>query len=117
MSDWEREKPCLTPDMGCLTCGAGEMRKDRLGITATMGTRIYGGFGGWHIVRDDETIYNPPDNAEWGEYPTLLIFENMARKDPDHDWRAKLTSPLRDAEYQRQGENRWVLISSGPGFA
>ena len=114
---WKKEPPHMDPHIGCLNCGAGEMRGGKVEITATMRTRIYGGFGGWHIEKDGEVQFRPPQHLEWEKYPTLMKFENMARKDPDHDWRAVAFLPLRDATYQRHGRNRWVLISSGPGFA
>ena len=117
MSTWTKEKPHMKPHIGCLNCGGGEMRVAEAEITAPMTTRIYGGFGGWHISRDGKTVYSPSGDKEWHEWLTLMTFENMARKDPDHDWRAELITALRDATYQRQGKNRWVLIASGPGFA
>ena len=110
MAKWKKEEPCLKPVIGCLNCGAGEMRRKANEITATMRTRIYGGFGGWHISKDSEIVFDPKGYLEWNHYPTLMKFENMARKDPNHDWRAVLILPLREATYQRQGKNRWVLI-------
>jgi len=117
MSKWKKQAPHLKPHIGCLNCGGGEMRKRPTCITAPMTTRIYGGFGGWAIKRDGKTVFQPLTDAEWADFPTLMTFENMARKDPDHDWRAEFVSPMRDATYQRQGRNFWVLIASGPGFA
>ena len=115
---WQKLPPCHEPHIGCLNCGGGEMRGNaKTEITATTRTRIYGGFGSWCIKRDDEIVYSPPSEGEWTDYPTLMKFENMARKDPDHDWRAQCDLPLRDATYQRQGRNRWVLVASGMGFA
>lgn len=86
-------------------------------ILCALDTRIYNGFGGWHITRDGEVVYEGDPRGEWESFPTLMKFENMARKNPDADWRAHCNLPLRDAEYQRQGKNRWVLVNSGPGFA
>lgn len=101
------------PHLGCGNCGGSEMRqKAKEKITARMNTRIYGGFGGWTITKNGEVVYFPPDNKEWGDYPTLMKFENMARKDPDNDWRAELYTPMRGATYQRQGKNEWVLIAT-----
>ncbi len=109
--------PVTKPFLGCLNCGGGEMKTRNKVITASMRTRIYDVFGGWTIYADDELLYAPPMDLEWNEYPTLMTFENMARKAPQKDWRAKLNLPLRDAEYQRQGKNYWVLVRSGIGFA
>ena len=118
MPKWKKEEPCLKPHIGCLNCGAGEMRGSRHDkITASMRTRIYNGFGGWSILRDGDVVYMGPHDGEWEDFPTLMTFENRARKDPDHDWRAICDLPLRSATYQRQGNNEWVLIDSGMGFA
>lgn len=109
--------PCTKPYIGCLNCGGGEMKqqKDKT-VLASLRTRIYNGFGGWHITCDGETVYSGPVDLEWNDYPTLLKFELAARK-REGDWRAILDGPMRDAEYQRQGKNRWVLVRSGQGFA
>lgn len=109
--------PYKKPWLGCGTCGGGEMRGAKEKITASMRTRIYNGFGGWTILKNSEVIYSGPHDLEFNEYPTLMKFENMARKDPDHDWRAECFLPLRGATYQRQGKNEWVLIDSNQGFA
>ncbi len=102
---------------GCSNCGGGEMRRKPKEILASMHTRIYNGFGGWMITAGEKCVYSPPCDLEYEDYPTLMKFENMARKEPTKDWRAILTLPLREAEYQRQGRNRWVLIKTGRGFA
>lgn len=114
---FKKENPCTKPYIGCLNCGAGEMKSDKKKITARMNTRIYNGFGGWTITKNGKLIFMGEQDKEFHEYPTLMKFENMARKDPNHDWRAECFLPLRDATYQRQGKNEWVLIKSGPGFA
>ena len=115
---WEKLPPHTHPYIGCLNCGGGEMRRDKMKrIVATMRTRIYGGFGGWFITKDGKAIYAPPYDGDWADYPTLMTFENMARNDPDHDWRAECDLSLRSATYQRQGRNEWVLVASGEGFA
>ena len=86
-------------------------------IIAKLDTVIYGGFGGWCIKADGEYIYYPNEELPWDDCPKLKVFEDMAKKETDRDWRAILLLPLREAEYKRQGENRWVLIRTGEGFA
>jgi hypothetical protein len=110
-------KPEMKPHIGCLCCGGAEMKIGEKEITASMKTRIYGGFGGWTITRNNECVFQPDCNGEWKSFPTLMKFENMARRSPKADWRAVLFLPLREAEYQRQGKNRWVLVRTGMGFA
>lgn len=113
----EKVRAHTNPHIGCLNCGGGEMRGTKEKITANMRTRIYNSFGGWTITKNDELVYMGPQDLEFNEYPTLMKFENMARKDPDNDWRAECFLPLRGATYQRQGKNEWVLIDSNQGFA
>ena len=112
----KKYKPELKPHIGCLNCGCGEMKRSKKEITASLKTRIYNGFGGWSIYKGGELIYQGDSNAEWESFPTLMKFELMARKSPG-DWRANCFLPLREAYYQRQGRNRWVLIKTGIGFA
>jgi len=82
-----------------------------------MNKRVAVGFGFAGITKDEEVIYSEPHDASWEELPTLMKFENMARKDPDHDWRLILDGPLHGEEYQRQGRNLWIMVSSNMGFA
>ncbi len=95
---------------GCLNCGYTYTKLSMRG-------KIIAGFGGAIITKNSLTIYNEPPEIEWETAPTLMKFENMARKDPDCDWRFSLDLPLRSATYQRHGKNEWVLIEKGMGFA
>ena len=112
----KKHKPELKPHIGCACCGCGEMKQGKKEITASLETRIYNGFGGWSIHKDGKLVYEGNSQGEWESFPTLRHFELMARKSPG-DWRANCVLPLREAYYQRQGLNRWVLIKSGEGFA
>lgn len=114
---YEKLTPCHNPHIGCLNCGGGEFVEINGIICCNLDTRLYGGFGGWSITRDDEFFYCPEQDLEFDEYPTLREFEEKAASDPDHDWRAIADLPLRDATYQRQGDGLWVLVKSGMGFA
>ena len=91
--------------------------KEGAPITMALRTRLYFGFGGWEIMRDNEVFYVGPPDRKSRQYPTLVTFEKQAKLDPDHDWRAVYFGPMRDATYQRQGDGKWVLIKSGNGFA
>jgi hypothetical protein len=93
---------------GCLSCPPVE-------AIAPMEMLIAVGFGDARITKDGETIYS--ESVDDDDYHTLAEFETMAQIDPDHDWRAILNAPLRDREYQRHEEGKWVLIKSGMGFA
>lgn len=94
---------------GCFNCGHTEE-------IASLESWVAAGFGHAGITKDGETIFNADMNSE-EDGPTLQKFEDMAKLDPDHDWRFSLFLPLREAEYQRQGDGRWVLVKSGMGFA
>jgi hypothetical protein len=91
---------------GCLNCPTVEK-------TASLDTVVAVGFGEANISKDNKIVYR--DNGK--DVRTLAEFEDMAKKDPDHDWRLFLLAPLRGREYQRQGDNQWVLIDSNMGFA
>lgn len=107
---WKKEKPYEGRiHRGCNCCPP-------IQNIACMKTLVAVGFGYAMILKDSEEIYRE-DYYKGDETPTLKMFEDMAQKDPDHDWRMILFAPLRDQEYQRQGQNEWVLIKSGIGFA
>lgn len=111
MSKWKKEKPYEGKiHQGCLIC-APVIRKAKMYI------RVAVGFGDASITKDGEIIFQETSQMEWQDIPTLMKFENMARKDPDHDWRLILYAPLRGSVYQRHGRNEWVLIESNEGFA
>ena len=111
MSDWEKLPPYEgRVHQGCLICPIPPRK-------AKMNKRVAVGFGFAGITKDEEVIYSEPHDASWEELPTLMKFENMARKDPDHDWRLILDGPLHGEEYQRQGRNLWIMVSSNMGFA
>ena len=104
-------KPAIEGVSGdCLCCPA---TVDKLPLN----TRMYNGFGGWVIIKDGKQFYRGDSNLEFEEYPTLLKFEKLAKKEPDVEWLADLNLPLRSGTYQRHGDNTWVLIEKGDGFA
>jgi hypothetical protein len=53
----------------------------------------------------------------WEGLPILADIEELARENPDHDWRVILDAPLRGRAYQRHGPGQWILIKSNGGFA
>jgi hypothetical protein len=85
---------------------------------ASMDMLIAVGFGFAAVTRDGEIVYHEPVDAEgWDDFWTVADAEEVAKGDPDHDWRIIKEAPLRSMEYQRQGEGKWVLVDSGRGFA
>lgn len=69
-------------------------------------------FGVGLVKRDGECIYQV---GEGEEARTVACFEDMAAKDPDHDWRIEYLESMREDYYQRQGANCWMLIDRNGG--
>lgn len=90
---------------GCLHCG---QLHDALPINSVLAV----GFGVVQVTRDGVTVWSGDDEHVW-----LRRFENRAAQDPDHDWRVWFNAPLWDATYQRHGNQHWVLVEKGIGFA
>jgi hypothetical protein len=74
------------------------------------------------IIKNDKVIYcnfNGKTNEKEIKYedaPTLMKFENMARKNPHADWRYLRITALHEEEYQRQGKNYWVMVRNCNAF-
>lgn len=95
---------------GCLNCGGTE---DIL----SMDTVLYNSFGGWKITKNGELFFEEDMDKEWLKNKKMNEIEQIAKKDPDNDWRAIVYLPLRGATYQRYADNKWVCIESNEGFA
>ena len=70
---------------------------------------LYTGFGWVMVTRDGSDVWAGDDPNK-----RLREFDEMARTDPDHDWRVEFSGPLAERLYQRQHEE-WVLIWRGFG--
>lgn len=76
------------------------------------------GFGEASVTRDGMVIYEEMDRAE-DDYWDVLRAEEVAARDPEHDWRIVLNGPFRGATFQRQSTAagfKWIKIASNPGF-
>jgi hypothetical protein len=84
-----------------------------------MGNQIVVGFGDAGYSKDGHYLWTESefDHDSNEPAPTVADVEKLAAADPDHDWRIYFFAPLSEAEYQRQGPNKWVLVRSGKGFA
>lgn len=97
--------------IGCLNCSTACLK-------APMNMRIAVGFGCAVATKDDCVVYDGErDIMDRGDCRTFMFIENMARKDPDHDWRIVKHGPLHGETFQRHGNNEWVCIESNKGFA
>lgn len=121
---WQKAEPYEDKiHQGCLSCPTVEKIAP---VTMLIGV----GFGVAQVTKGNELIfaegrdnfYIPglreaiTDDQQEG-FPTVADIEKLAAADPNHDWRINLFAPLRGREYQRHGENKWVLIDSNRGFA
>lgn len=99
---------------GCLNCGGTHE-------IAPMDMVIAVGFGAAYASKDGEVVYDEMEvmrnGGEWDDFWPLSRVEELAVKDPDHDWRVVMEGPLRGRTYQRHGDAHWVLIESNQGFA
>ena len=77
------------------------------------------GFGDAGYTKDGKHVWSEGSagGEEGEEGPTVGDVEAHAAADPNHDWRIYFYGPLYEAEYQRQGDGVWVLVSKGMGFA
>lgn len=107
--------PAIQGSVSCLTCGCGAHE------TLEMGRVLAVGFGDVVATRDGITIYSESEaernGAEWEDYWNTQKVEDVAKTDPNHDWRINFMAPLYGAEYQRQGDGHWVLVRKDQGFA
>jgi hypothetical protein len=96
---------------GCLNCGYQH-------AVLPMEKIIAVGFGNAGITKDGECVWDEQEaNGDFDACLTAAQAEDMAAKDPYHDWRIYLVAPLSERHYQRQGDKHWVLYEKGNGFA
>jgi hypothetical protein len=69
------------------------------------------------IGPDGGLVVKKDGKSDWVRPFTLMKFENLARRDPDNDWRYYHLSEMHDETYQRHGKNYWPIVRSGRGYA
>lgn len=110
--NWTKLAPVEATLCGCLNCA-------RRYETAPLDMMIAVGFGMAVVKKNKEVIYDEmsscPDN--WDNAWYVKDAEEVAKKDPDNDWRIVMHGPLHGETYQRQGEDEWVLVETNIGFA
>ncbi len=110
---WVKKDPIKRKDLhvGCLNCSTAA-------LIAPMDMVIAVGFGCAYVEKDGHQIYDGEYDYKNGNEPkTVSYFEDMAKEDPDHDWRIVKFGPMHGETFQRQVENNWVCIESNEGFA
>ena len=95
---------------GCLCCG---YQHEHLPLTRLIAV----GFGWAAVTKNGEEVYNENDVKYKSDLWTAQEAENLAKQEPDNDWRIHLVAPLSERHYQRQDDGLWVLYEKGMGFA
>lgn len=107
---WGKQPPVTKANQGCACCPVPS-------IHASMDMKICAGFGSASAYNDAGFSYYGPDLDGWDEAKTVGDIEEIAKKDPDHDWQIQFVGPLHGETYQRHGDNLWVMIETNEGFA
>lgn len=96
---------------GCACCGYQYSHLPLQSLIAV-------GFGHAAVTKNGEEVYNEM-NAEFKNEDlwTAQDAENLAKEEPNNDWRIHLVAPLSERHYQRQEDGLWVLYKKGIGFA
>lgn len=107
MSGWTKLPPLDFAPRACLCCPPRAIR-------VPLRTNPHPGFGGVSLLRDGENVETTsiPERSR-----TFIHYENVASKDPDHDWRVRVDGPLYGCVYQRHGAKEWVMVEKLDGFA
>ena len=97
---------------GCLNCPPKPATLELL-------SQPHPGFGIVYLKRDGELVYPFGDDTTFEEETERYAqeYEDIAVRDPDHDWRLEIHGPLGGVIYQRHGEKEWVAVEKLEGFA
>ncbi len=113
MGKWKKLPQIQVKDLhiGRLNCSTATLK-------APMDMGIAVGFGAAYATKDGKIIYDGErDYQDTGKCKTIGDIEEMAKQDPDHDWRISKHCPMHGEVFQRHGDNEWVCIESDEGFA
>ena len=82
-------------------------------------SRISVGFGDAKLTKDGETIWEEDTTSDYSYDDCMSVAEaeELAKADPDHDWRIVIYGALSGRTYQRHGDMQWVLVERNLGFA
>ena len=106
--NWKKLPPIKKGELhiGCLNCSTAAME-------APLEMEISVGYGLSDLTLDGITMWdeNEVDGC------TVARAEEMAAKNPDHDWRIHRYGAMHGETYQRHGPGKWVCVESNRGFA
>ena len=91
--------------IGCLTCSTASLVLDLRRMLCV-------GFGRVTVTKDGKEIWSGDD-----ENKEAADIEQLALKNPEHDWRIEFYGPMHGETFQRHGKGNWVCIESNRGFA
>jgi hypothetical protein len=74
------------------------------------------GIGYAALTRDGEAVYEE-DGRQQRELMTVAQAEELARREPERDWRIHLVAQLENRHYRRQGAGLWLLYKRGYGMS
>lgn len=110
---WEKQPAIEGKDIhvGCLCCSTACR-------IAPLNMPICVGFGSAFVTKNGEMFYDG-EKALQDEVEPLTVgdIEQMARNDPDNDWRIVKHGPMHGETFQRHGDDAWVCIESNAGFS
>ena len=82
-------------------------------------SRISVGFGDAKLTKNGEIVWQEPFDGlhSYDDCMSVGEAEELAKADPDHDWRIVIYGALSGRTYQRHGDMQWVLVEKNLGFA
>ena len=107
---WTKLEAIESTIVGCVNCGTNPKLFPPNSIIAV-------GFGSASLVKGGEVVWDEQEGDTVNKYMTGAEAEEIAAKDPDHDWQIRLFAPLSERIYQRHGPGEWALVRQGMGFA
>lgn len=100
----------------------GETRNP-LGSIANLNMLVGVGFGTAIVTKDGELIFDENNEDKYSQhldedgFASLKTFKALAKQSPNSNWLCTMFAPLWNATWQRQGDDKWVCIETGEGFA
>lgn len=89
---------------------------EQIPTKAPLDMLISSGYGYAGLRKDGVEVYKETYGEGHWDVWSVEDVENIAKDDPEHDWRIIIVAPTHNEVYQRQGENNWALIEHGDGL-